>query len=69
MKISVMRRLIVDIDTHQIPDEFIEARTETIETEANIETLIKDWNAEKKAKSDPKSVKAEADIAGWAAKK
>lgn len=68
-KIAAMRRLILDIDTHQIPDEFIQARGKEIATEADIDSLIDDFNASKKAAMSKDEQQAEADINNWSSKK
>ena len=67
-KIAAMRRLILDIDTHQIPDEFIQARGKEISTEADIDSLIVDFNASKLAARNPDEAKADSDIEAWSKK-
>lgn len=64
-KIAAMRRLILDIDTHQIPDEFIQTRGKEISTDTDVDTLINDWNAAKLAARNPDEAKADSDIEKW----
>ena len=67
MKVEVMRRLVLEADTHQIDDKIIDAAK--VETMADIDKLIVDFNATLKAAWSKDEVQAEEDITAWSAKK
>jgi hypothetical protein len=67
MKLEVMRKLIIAVDSNQIPDQWMDKRT--IETAAEVDQAISDWIDQKKAAQGKDGLQADADIEGWAAKK
>lgn len=67
MKIEVMRELIIAIDSNQVEDSYVEAAN--VETMADVEKVVKDWNAAKvQAWSNPDEAKADSDIEKWSKK-
>jgi len=65
MKVAIMRRLVLEADTHQIPDTLIDSKT--IETMADIDNLIAEVNAAKK--TELTSDESTKNITDWAASK
>ena len=65
MNTILMRQIISAIDEHQISNKWIENLT--LETTADIEQAVKDWNQIKADTVGQMDAKASADIEAWAA--
>ena len=64
MKISIMRELIIAVDSNQISDEAAEAAN--VQTSSDVVKLSKDWNAAKvQAWSNPDDATADKNISDW----
>lgn len=64
MNTILMRQIISAIDEHQISNKWIENLT--LETTADIEQAVKDWNQLKADTAGQLDAKATADIEAWA---
>lgn len=62
MNVEVMRRLILEADTHQIDDKIIDAAN--VQTMADIDKLITDFNDAKKTELN--SDESTKNITDWA---
>ena len=63
MKMEIMRSLLMAAESNGIPDQWMEKRN--IQTDADIQTAVTDWNDLKKLVQDPDGLQADADIAAW----
>ena len=64
MDVAIMRRLVLEADTHQIDDKVINAAN--IQSMSDIDSLIKTWDSQKKqAWSNPDAATVDKNISDW----
>ena len=65
MNVILLRQIISAIDEHKISDKWIENLT--IETTADVEKAVLDWQEIRNQATDQMDAQATADISAWAA--